>query len=63
VGGSGSRKRHISTGALFIGWHERTLDHIVLPPRYEPLVTSAAQSWLLTVGYKRAPAISAFGAR
>ena len=31
------------------------------PATYEPLVTSAAQSWLLTIGYKRAPAISVFG--
>jgi REP element-mobilizing transposase RayT len=51
-----------STGALFTGWRERTLDYTVLPPAYEPLETSAAQSWLLTVGYKRAPAISVYAA-
>ena len=49
-----------STGALFTGWRERTLDYIVLPPDYELLETSAAQSWLLTVGYKKAPPISVY---
>jgi REP element-mobilizing transposase RayT len=50
-----------ATSAAFREWRERTLDYLALPARYEPPVTSAAQSWLLTVGYKRVPAISVFG--
>ncbi len=51
-----------STGALFTGWKERAQPAIVLPADYDPLPVSAARSWLVTDGYKRAKqAISVYG--
>ncbi len=50
-----------STGALFIGWKERS-HAVVLPDNYEPLIVSAARSWLINEGYKRAKQpISVYG--
>ena len=48
-----------STAVLFAGWKElEGQPPWRIPPGYEPLVVTAAQSWLLTAGWKRHGAIS-----
>jgi hypothetical protein len=48
---------YFSTGPTFAGWKEPA-PH--LPTRYEPLPMRPASTWLLSVGWKKAGAISMF---
>jgi REP element-mobilizing transposase RayT len=41
-----------SSGPAFDGWRDHD-DEVGLPPRYEPLPTARATTWLLTVGWRR----------
>jgi len=48
-----------STAVLFTGWKElEGQPPWTIRPDYEPLVVTAAQSWLLTAGWRRHGAIS-----
>ncbi|HEY0254822.1 MAG TPA: transposase [Kofleriaceae bacterium] len=56
--GSRSEVDWYSSGPLFTGWQELEGRRIKLQAGFEPLVTKAPESWLLSVGWRKAGIVS-----